>query len=335
MTLIYHDDDGDVSILDGKRVGVFGFGNMGRPSALNLRDSGVELIVCDPNPERVTMAREEGFQVVPIEQAAQQVDILMPLVRDEALPRMYLDYISPHLRRGQTLIFSSAYNIKFGFVEPPAFVDVGLVSARTVGTAVRDRYLSGEGFASFVAVAQDTSRKAWQTVLAIARAMGALRGGAIEIQFEQEAELDLFMQQAILPIFHMAVMTAAKLLMEKGYSPEAVFTELYLSGETSDYLKHASFQGMNNALKLQSLTAQYGALSRHERFSDLKMERLMEVSLEEIRSGKFAQEWAREFNADYPRLRALLKAREKMDMWELEQQTIEALRRDVNRFDFD
>jgi ketol-acid reductoisomerase len=92
---------------------------------------------------------------------------------------------------------------------------------------------------------------------------------------------------------------------------------------------------MNNALKLQSLTAQYGALSRHERFSDLKMERLMEVSLEEIRSGKFAQEWAREFNADYPRLRALLKAREKMDMWELEQQTIEALRRDVNRFDFD
>jgi ketol-acid reductoisomerase len=136
------------------------------------------------------------------------------------------------------------------------------------------------------------------------------------------------MQQAILPIFHQAVMVAAQLLMQAGYPPEAVFTELYLSGETSDFLRQAATQGIMSALKLNSLTAQYGTLSRHDRFNDLKLERLMEQTLEEIRTGKFAQEWAKEFSADYPRLRHLLKQREKLDMWELEQQTLELLRRE-------
>src|SRR5690606_16549 len=147
-----------------------------------------------------------------------EADVIMPLLRDEAMPKIYLEHITPYLRRGQTLIFSSAYNITFGFIEAPPFVDVGLVSAKTMGAAVRERFLSGEGFASFVAVAQDASRRAWQTVLAVAKAIGALRGGAVEIRFEQEAELDLFMQQAILPIFHQAVIVAAKLLIASGYS---------------------------------------------------------------------------------------------------------------------
>src|SRR5690606_5001143 len=139
------------------------------------------------------------------------------------------------------------------------------------------------------------------------------------------AELDLFMQQAILPIFHQAVIVAAKLLIESGYPPEAAFTELYLSGETSDFLRQAAAQGIMGALKLNSLTAQYGTLSRYDRFNDLKLERLMEQTLEEIRSGKFAQEWAKEYSGDYPRLRQLLKQRENLDIWELEQQTLEML----------
>ena len=333
MTVIYHDDHGDLNFLTGKRVSIIGYGNMGRPVALNLRDSGVNVLVSEPRPERQEEAAADGFVITEIEENIQSADIIMPLLRDEAMPRVYLENVAPHLRRGHTLIFSSAYNISFGFIEAPPFVDVGLVSAKTMGAGVRERYLSGEGFASFVAVAQDASRLAWPTVLAIAKAMGALRGGAVEIRFEQEAELDLFMQQAILPLLHQAVINAAQLLMQAGYPPEAVFTELYLSGETSDFLKQAASQGIMGALKLNSLTAQYGTLSRYDRFNDLKIERLMEQALEEIRSGKFAQEWSKEFSADYPRLRQLLKLRESLDMWELEQQTLELLHESNGHFE--
>jgi ketol-acid reductoisomerase len=332
MTVIYHDDQGDLSFLAGKRVSVIGYGNMGRTVALNLRDSGVEVLVSEPRPERQEEAAAEGFTITGVPESVQAADIIMPLLRDEAMPKVYLEDITPHLRRGHTLIFSSAYNISFGFIEAPPFVDVGLVSAKTMGAAARARYLSGEGFASFVAVAQDASRLAWPTVLAVAKAVGALRGGAVEIRFEQETELDLFMQQAILPILHQAVIISAQLLMRAGYPPEAVFTELYLSGETSDFLRQAAAQGIMGALKLNSLTAQYGTLSRYDRFNDLKLERLMEQTLEEIRSGKFAQEWSKEFSADYPRLRQLLKSRESLDMWELEQQTLEMLHENNGHF---
>jgi ketol-acid reductoisomerase len=328
MTVIYHDEDGSIDDLRGKRVSVIGYGNMGRPVALNLRDSGIDVIVSEPTLERHPQVRDEGFVPVPIPDAVAQADIIMPLVRDEAMAQIYLESVSPHLRRGQALVFSSAYNITYGFIEAPPFVDVGLVSARTLGPAVRERYISGEGFASFVAVAQDASRRAWNTVLGLARAIGALRCGAIEIRFEQEAELDLFMQQTVLPVFHQVIITAAELLTRLGYAPEAVFTELYLSGETSDYLRQATQTGLMNALRMQSLTAQYGILSRYERFNELKLERLMEVALDEIRGGKFPQEWSREFAANYPRLRQLLKNRTEMDLWELEQQTLEGLRQD-------
>lgn len=325
MTVIYHDEDGDLGVFAGKRVGIIGYGNMGRPVALNLRDSGVQVLVSEPRPEKQTEAIAEGFSINEIESVVQSADVIMPLLRDEAMPKIYLEHVSPYLRRGQALVFSSAYNLTYGFIEAPPFVDVGLVSARTLGAAVRERYLSGEGYVSFVAVAQDASRNAWSMLLGLAKAMGALKGGAIEIRFEQETELDLFLQQAILPIFHYAVITAARLLMEHGYPPEAVFTELYLSGETSDYLRQAAYHGLMKALDLQGLPAQYGTLSRYERFNSAQFERLMEITLEEIRTGKFAQEWAKEFGADYPRLRQLLKNRKNMDMWELEQQTLELL----------
>lgn len=328
MTVVYHDEDGDLNALAGKRVAVIGYGNMGRPAALNLRDSGVDVLVSEPNYERQSEVRNEGFALTDIEDAVRASNIIMLLLRDEHMPEIYLNQITPHLRRGHVLIFSSAYNIAYGFIEPPAFVDVGLVSAKTLGAAVRERYLAGTGFASFVAVAQDASRQAWSTVLALAKAMGALRGGAVEIAFEQETELDLFVQQAILPVFYQAVTMAAQILLETGYPPEAVFTELYLSGETSDYLRQAAAVGMMGALRLNGQVAQYGLLSRYDRFNDFKLERLMQNTLEEIRNGKFAQEWRREADANYPRLNQMMRLRESMDMWELEQQTLDLLKGD-------
>lgn len=325
MTAIYHEEDGDLNFLAGRTVSVIGYGNMGRPMALNLRDSGINVLVSELNPDRHPLLQSEGFTHVPIPQAVQRADIIMPLVRDEAMPKIYLEQISPNLRKGHTLIFSSSYNITFGFIEAPPFVDVGLVSARTVGTAVREHYVAREGFASFVAVAQQATTGAWETILAVARAFGALKAGAIEIRFEQESELDMFVQQSVLPILHRVVITAAQMLIRTGYPPEAVFTELYASGETSDYLRQAANVGLINALKMNSLPAQYGILSRYERFQDPRMERLMEITLEEIRSGKFANEWNKEFTSNYPRLEQLLKERESMELWDLEQQTIDLL----------
>jgi ketol-acid reductoisomerase len=331
MSFIYREDDSDASFLEGKTVACIGYGNMGRPCALNLHDSGVHVIVADPSENKRTTAASEGFTVVPLDAAAREGDILMLLMRDEAMPQLYIEHVSPNLRRGQTLVFTSAYNIAFGFIEAPSFVDVGLVAARTLGAAVRERFVSGQGYTSFVAVGQDASRQSWQTVLALARALGALRAGAIEIRFEQEVELDLFLQQAVLPLFYQAIITAADVLMRAGYPPDAVFTELYLSGESSDYLQQASRYGLLKTLQASSLTSQYGTLSRADRMNELKLERLMETTLEEIRNGRFAQEWAREFAADYPRLKQLMKQRENLDMWELEQQTLEMLQQASKR----
>jgi len=328
MTVVYHENDADLSILAGKRVNILGYGNMGRPIAMNLRDSGINVVVSEPRPEKQAQADLEGFPPMAIDAAAGAADIIMLLLRDEDMPKVYLEKVSPNLRRGQSLIFSSSYNIAFGFIEAPPFVDIGLVSAKTLGPAVRERYRSGEGFASFVAVAQDATRHAWDTVLALARAMGALRGGAVEIRFEQETELDLFVQQAILPVFHSAVSLATRLLLEAGYPPEAVFTELYLSGETSDYLREAAQHGLMRAVEMNSLVSQFGMLSRLERFTDLKLERLMEATLSDIRSGRFAQEWSKESTGDYPRLRQLLRQQNMLDIWELEQQTLELMRGD-------
>ncbi|MCK6580107.1 MAG: NAD(P)-binding domain-containing protein [Anaerolineae bacterium] len=325
MTVIYHDEDGDLNALSGKSVAIIGYGNMGRPVALNLRDSGIQVLVSEPRQEKMEQAEREGFELFTMQDAVQGADIIMPLLRDEEMPQIYIESVSPWLQRGQALIFSSAYNLTYGLIEAPPFVDVGLVSARTFGAAVRERFLTGDGYASFVAVAQDSSRQAWELVLAIAKGMGALRGGAVEVQFEQETELDLFLQQSVLPLFHRVVISAAQILMESGYSPEAVFTELYLSGETADYLRTASQFGLLSALEQQALPAQYGMLSRLERLNALQIERLMETTLREIRDRKFAEEWSKEYHANYPRLRHMLRQRREMELWELEKQTLELL----------
>ena len=326
MTVIYMEEDGDIEVLRGKTIGIIGYGNLGRPIALNLRDSGMRVQVAVRTEEARELAQIDGLSPAPIEQVVRGTSILLLLLPDEVMPQVYLERISPYLQRGDTLIFASAYTIAFGYIEPPPFVDVGLIAPRTIGEAVRDRYRTGRGFYSFVAAGQDASGTLWPTLLALAKAMGSLRAGAVEITMEQEAEIDLFIQQAILPTLHHMMITAAELLTARGYPPEAVMMDLYISGEFTDYLERAGQAGLLHALSLASLTGQFGLLSRMERFKDLKLERLMEVTLDEIREGDFAREWAQEYAGGYPRLQKLLKSQRDMDLWELEQQTIDYLR---------
>ncbi|MDQ7026219.1 MAG: NAD(P)-binding domain-containing protein [Anaerolineae bacterium] len=326
MTVVYHEEDGNIDVLQGETIGIIGYGNLGRPVALNLRDSGVTVKIGLKADESPAIVEADGFPFGDIEQVARDSNILFILIPNEVMPQAYIDKISPHLKRDTTLIFASAYNVAFGYIEPPSFVDVGLIAPRTIGAAVRERYLSGDGFYSFVAAGQDASGNIWDTILALAKGIGSLNAGAVEITMEQEAELDLFIQQAILPTFHHVMTTAATLLLGKGYPPEAAIMDLYISGEFNDYLERAATSGLLHALRLSTLTGQFGIFSRLERFNELKLERLMEITLDEIRDGQFSKEWAKEYADGYPRLRKLLKNQEGMDLWELEQQTIDLLK---------
>lgn len=325
MTIIYHEQDADPTYLQDKPVAVIGYGNMGRPMALNLRDSGVSVVVGTRPDDTFEQAQADGIPVTEIAEAVRQTNIVMMTIPDEVMPPVYLEQVSPYLHRGETLIFASAYNVAFGYIEAPAFVDVGLIAPRTLGDAVRERYLNGRGFQSFVSVGQDASGNAWDVVLSLAQALGSLKAGAIEINFEREAELDLFIEQAVLPAFQHVMITAAQLLIDQGYPPEAVLSDLYLSGEFTDYLARAGQHGLIEAMRFTAPHTQYGLLSRMERFNSLKLERLMEVTLKQIKDGSFAQEWAKEYANGYPQLERLYRERSRLALWDWEQQTIDML----------
>lgn len=329
MTVIYYEQNANPAYLAERQIAVIGYGTFGRPVALNLRDSGVNLMIGALNDTSGQQAVSDGMKVGSIEEAAQESNILLMLLPDEIMPAIYLERVSPYLKRGHTLIFSSAYTVMFRFIEPPPFVDVGLIAPRIPGAVVHQLHESGTGFQSFVAVGQDSTGQSWETILAVAHAMGALRQGGIEVSFEQETELDLFVHQSIMPAIHSLLTTAANLLLSRGYPPEAVFTELYLSGELAFYLKQASERGLMQTLNLTPRINQYGTTSRIDRFDEMKLQRIMEETLKEIHSGDFAREWTKEAGDNYRRLRNFLKLQEKLELWELEQQTLEMLGRDT------
>ncbi len=212
-----------------------------------------------------------------IADATARSDLIIVLLPDEIATQVYLRTIAPGLKPDDTLVFASGYNIAFGFIEPPPFVDVVLVAPQAVGQAVREGYVEGRGFPSFVAVGQDASGQAWARVLAVAKALGALRRGAVELTFQQEAELDLFTQQALMPALHSVLQTAIEVLNREGFPPEAVFTSLYLSGELGYIISKWAEVGILRSLHMHSRTSQYGTLSRIERFKEVKLKRQMEA----------------------------------------------------------
>lgn len=326
MTLVHHEEDANLRHLAQRRVALIGYGRMGRALALNLRDSGLKLLIGNQDDRYASRARIDGFEVLSISESAQQSDMLFLTLPDEVMSQIYLQMIAPHLRTGDMLVFASGYSVAFGFIEPPAYVDAGLIAPRTLAAGVRDGYVTGLGFPCFVSIAQDGSGRAWNYLLALALAAGALKQGAIEVSFNQEVELDLFWQQAILPALHSLLLTAAQVLIREGYPPELALTELYLSGELGSFFARAAVTGLSNTIKSLSLTGQYGMLARIEQFQETKIQRQMESILNHIRQGNFAQEWAAEFADGYPRLETLRRRFENTALWRHEELSLEILR---------
>ncbi len=320
MSRIYHDADADLGLLNGRTLAVVGYGNQGRSQALNLRDSGLRVIVGNVPDASLEQARADGFEAFSIADACARADVILLLVPDEVMPEVYEKEVAPYLRPDGVLDFASGYNVAFGLITPPDFVDVVLVAPRMIGPGVRDTYESGEGFPSFVGVHQDASGKAKAQMLALAKGIGSTRAGCIEMSMHDEASLDLFTEQGFGPAFGNVMMAAVDTLVEAGYPPEAVLVELFLSGELAYTFQKIREVGMLKQMDFHSHTSQYGSMTRGARFVGLvpALKEKMKEALEEIRSGRFSEEWSTNREEKLKLLEQLKKLRAQIPFSEYE-----------------
>jgi ketol-acid reductoisomerase len=304
---VFYEQDASFDALKGKVVGVVGYGNQGRAQALNLRDSGVTVIIGNLDDEYGARARGDQFETLPITEVAKTADVVMMLIPDEVQAEVYATSIEPHIRGGAVLCFASGYNIRFGLIRPRAGMDVIMVAPRTIGREVRESFERGSGVNADVDVWQDASGEAWPVTLALAKAIGCTRAGAFHTSFAVETELDLFSEQALWPALIDCLLTAYEVLVANGYPKEAIALELYASGEPADIFRAMARHGIFDQMMFHSPTAQYGVLSRRKNAlgNDGELRRRMEISLEHIRSGEFAREWTAEQIAGYPNFNRL------------------------------
>jgi ketol-acid reductoisomerase len=305
---VFYEHDADLAVLQDKRIGVIGYGNQGRAQALNLRDSGVQVLIGSVADASAARARDDGFEVVDIAAATQRADVLALLVPDEVQRGVYEHDIAPHLRSGQVLDFAHGYNIHFGLIRPPQTVDVIMVAPRMIGINVRRSFEHGSGVPAYLAVAHDASGTARQIALAWAKGIGATRAGVLETTFAQETELDLFAEQGVWPIIMRDLLLSYEVLVDAGFPAEMVALELYGSGEAAEIFRQMARVGVIAQMRLHSQTSQYGTLSRGPRMLPDDHKQRLREALREIRSGSFAEEWGGEQAGGYGRFEALREA---------------------------
>ncbi len=295
MAKIYYDNDADLSFIKDRTVGVIGYGIQGRGQALNLRDSGVRVIVSQrPGGPNYEIAKKDGFVPVSAEDAAKRSDVIIILAQDPLQAEIYKDSVAPHLTKGKALAFSHGFNIHFKEILPPKFVDVFMVAPKGPGSLVRRLYEEGKGVPCLVAIYQDATKKCKALALAYAKALGGTRAGVIETTFKEETETDLFGEQTVLCGGVSALIKAGfETLVKAGYQPEIAYFEcLHELKLITDMIYATGIQGMR---KRVSDTAEYGDVTRGPRIINQKTRAEMQKILKEIQSKKFAKE----FLADY------------------------------------
>ncbi|HOX40125.1 MAG TPA: ketol-acid reductoisomerase [Candidatus Brocadiia bacterium] len=305
MAKVYYDNDADLAALKGRKVAIIGYGSQGCAQGMNLRDSGVEVIVAElPDTPNYKTAVENGFTPVTADEAAEKGDIIMMLVPDVIQSRVYEASIKKHMKAGKALGFSHGFNIHYGQIIPPKEVDVIMVAPKGPGALVRDEYLKGAGVPCLFAVQQDASGKARDLTLAYAKGIGGTRGGVLETTFLEETETDLFGEQVVLCGGVSALVKSAfETLVEAGYQPElAYFETMHELKLIVDLFYVGGISWMRHVV---SDTAEYGDLTRGPRLITDETRAEMKKILAEIQDGTFAREWMLENQVKAPRFRAL------------------------------
>ncbi len=297
MSVIIGEADADLDALAGKRTAVVGYGNQGRSWALNLRDSGVDVSVCVRADPTRDAAESDGFAPRHLDEAS-QADVICVLVPDDVIPGLPL-----RPRDDATVIVASGYTLAFGRLDLTC--DVGMVAPRMLGPEVRRCYLEGVGFITAVGVHHDATGMARSRVLAVAKAIGGLRQGAIELSAHQEAVLDLAVEQALSPVLRRVSESFVQVMLEQGIPIEAIVTELVLSGEVERTYRLVRLEGGAAQMAYHSPTSQYGQLSRAGRYQHLDIAATMRELVDYIATGHFADEWDAERDAGYPELTVL------------------------------
>ena len=294
---MFYDDDADLGLLDGKTVAIIGYGSQGHAHALNLKDSGVSVVVgLRPDSSSVGKAREHGLPVEEPAEAASQGDIVMMLVPDERHRQVWEEGVADGVAPGNLLLFGHGFSIHYNEIEPPPEVDVALVAPKGPGHLVRRQFLEGSGVPGLVAVDQNASGKALELALAYAKGIGCTRGGVIETTFKDETETDLFGEQAVLCGGVTELVRAGyDTLVGAGYDPRLAYFEcLHELKLIVDLMYEKGIAGMRYSI---SNTAEYGDLTRGQRvISDATREAMQKI-LAEIQSGDFAREWIAENRA--------------------------------------
>jgi ketol-acid reductoisomerase len=304
---MYYDDDADLTLLDGKTVAIIGWGSQGHAHSLNLKDSGVSVVVgLRDGSASAAKAAEHGLEVLPITDAASRGDLVMILVPDELHRAVYDGDVRDGIGEGNMLLFGHGFSIHYREVEPPAGIDVALVAPKGPGHLVRRQYLEGSGVPGLVAVEQDATGAAKALALAYAKAIGCTRGGVIETSFKDETETDLFGEQAVLCGGASELVQAGfETLVEAGYDPKMAYFEcLHELKLIVDLMYEKGLAGMRYSI---SNTAEYGDYTRGKRVITDDTRANMKKILAEIQSGDFAREWIAENRAgqeNFKRMRA-------------------------------
>jgi ketol-acid reductoisomerase len=306
MAKVYTDKDADLSVLKNKTLAVLGFGSQGHAHALNLKDSGLKVMIgLYEGSKSIPVAKEKGFKVVTTAEAVKQADVIMVALPDTKQAACYEKDIKPNLAPGKTLLFVHGFSIHFKTIVPPKNVNIIMVAPKGPGHTVRRQYTEGKGVPSLIAVYQGGAA-AKKVALAWAKGIGGTRAGVLETNFKEETETDLFGEQAVLCGGASALVQAGfEVLVEAGYSPEMAYFEcLHELKLIADLMNESGISGMRFSI---SETAKWGDITVGPKVIDASVKKRMKAALKDIQSGKFAKDWVKEYKGGYKKYNALLK----------------------------
>jgi ketol-acid reductoisomerase len=304
---VYTDKDADLSVLQNKTLAVLGFGSQGHAHALNLKESGLNVIIgLYEGSKSIPVAKDKGFEVFTTAEAVKRADVIFVALPDTKQAAAYEKDIAPNLTKGKTLLFSHGFSIHFKTIVPPKDVDVILVAPKGPGHIVRRQYTEGKGVPALIAVYQNPSKQAKKVALAWAKGIGGARAGVIETTFKEETETDLFGEQTVLCGGTSALVQAGyEVLVEAGYQPEMAYFEcLHELKLIVDLMNEAGISGMRFSI---SETAKWGDVSVGPKIIDAGVKKRMKQALKEIQNGTFAKGWVKEYKGGYKKYNALLK----------------------------